>query len=634
MCGICGYINFKAGRASVSAGEIVRRMNAALRHRGPDDEGYYDAAGFSLGHSRLSIIDLASGHQPIFNEDRSLGIVFNGEIYNYKGLREKLVTLGHEFTTDSDTEVILHLYEEYGEAAPAYLKGMFAFCIFSVRGDRFFFSRDRFGEKPLYYSNVDGVFSFSSEPASLMESPAVPRQLDLEALAYYLRIAFVPEPQTLLKDVFSLRPGHWMLVDAEGVREQKYFKIDYAPDSSIRTLGDAADYIKPFLADAVSRQTVSDVPIGAFLSGGIDSSTVVAFLQEQSSRPVKTFTVKFGEASYDESRIAKDVANHLGTDHTEITIPNAKFTNDVFWEIVNHVGLPFPDSSAIPTWFVTREIRKHAKVALSGDGGDELFAGYPVFDWWQRVHRLGRLPGPLLASAEWMVRRWASVQQGNTQLRKIARALEAARYKGVNTGLALHSLFTEKDLRALNSDSAVTDWSWVSMPADSECGWSVLRQAMYYRLVYDLPLDMLTKVDRMSMANSLEVRAPFLDPDLFEASCRLPDWALMSGGAGKLVLREAVKGKLPRSVFDHPKQGFSIPFHSYMNADFSELVGGLLGTGGPLGGLLNHGAVDRIVRRGLASKADNATASVYRATHQLWSLLLLAGWVDRFRVAL
>lgn len=636
MCGITGIIDFAGRTALVSRETIVRKMNDKIHHRGPDGEGWFSDDLATLAMRRLSIIDLEGGWQPLFNEDKTIAVFLNGEIYNYRQLRESLVQRGHQFRTESDTEVIAHLYEDVGDETAQHLKGMFAFVVYDIPKRRFLFSRDRFGEKPFFFHWHQEVLSFSSELTSLMEHAHVARRMDRRALAYYLHTTLVPAPLTMLEDVQSLPPGHSLVVEKSRIRSFPYFQPKYQVNTSIKSPQDAIDFIHPVLEKAVLRQTVSDVPLGAFLSGGIDSSTIAALLQKQSSEKIKTFTVRFEEASYDESPIAREVAQKLGTDHHEITIPNQDFSAETFWMIVDHVGSPFADSSAIPTFFITKEIRKHVTVALSGDGGDELFAGYPVYQWWQKIASIRRIPrlARTLALGGINQLRHFSFLPGQQQMRQASRALEVAQGDMRATGRLLHAMFSQAEIAKhpkICSDGRPPEYSLMETH-DDHTGWTDLQQSMLYRLQHDLPLDMLVKVDRMSMANSLEVRAPFLDPDLFDAAAQLPVEHLIHEGNGKHIIREIMQPYLPDSVFNHPKTGFSIPLHRYFNRDFEALTDQLLLNNERIHNLFSSAFVKTVVTEGLTRSQDSGSQSVYKTSHRLWTLLMLAGWMERFNI--
>ncbi|PHI20721.1 asparagine synthase (glutamine-hydrolyzing) [Lewinellaceae bacterium SD302] len=634
MCGICGIIEFGDQTGPDKRRAAVRRMNDALIHRGPDGAGELHEGKATLAMRRLAIIDLAGGGQPIWNEDRSVGVVMNGEIYNYRTLRAKLEESGHHFSTDSDTEVLVHLYEQYGDSFLDQLRGMFAFCLYDLRRERFLLGRDRFGEKPLYYRANTKQFIFSSEMGSLLE--AVPeRVLDHEALEYYLAVGYVPEPLTLIQNVKTLPPGHLLSISGDEINIAPYFSVDYACSGAGRLITDpreAEELLEPLLRKAVRRQLISDVPVGAFLSGGIDSSSICALASEELSGKLKTFTVRFEEAGYDESTIAAKVAAHLGSDHHEITVPNAEFTEEMFYEILDHVGLPFPDSSAIPVYLISKETRKHVKVALSGDGGDEVFGGYNDFDWFRKLAPFTKLPA-LLRKVAYNVANKVAMPLPAPRSRQLIRGLRAATWGRSGLSFGIHRMqFEEEVSELIGSDFKRTYPLQTQSPANFST-WSPLRQAMYYRLIHKLPTDMLIKVDRMSMANSLEVRAPLLDPDVFDASLRLADNLLFQGvGKGKIMLRRMMKDRLPAEVFDHPKQGFSIPLHKYQNKTYRRLTRELLGPGGPLSGLLEQAALDRATAVVFQGQFNHGRTTAARASHKHWQLLLLAGWIKRFDV--
>ncbi len=637
MCGICGLQSDTFEDKQF----LVSQMNDLLHHRGPDGSGQYGDDFCSLAMRRLAIIDVNGGDQPIFSEDGQLVIVFNGEIYNFQELAAGLSRRGHHFRTASDTETILHLYEEQGEATPQYLKGMFAFCIYNKRSRVLFLARDRFGEKPLYYYyHPDRGFVFSSEIRSLLACPFVPRCLNHEALGYYLRVGLVPEPLTLFQDIQVLPAGHWLRLQAGQLVVEPYYKIDYRVDRALLNRNEAKTALRDTLTRAVVRQSISEVPLGAFLSGGIDSSSVVAMLRAGLNQTVKSLTVRFEAADYDESPVARETAAFLETDHHEFGVPNLAFEPDDLWRIVEHVGLPFSDSSAIPTYILCKNARQAVTVALSGDGGDELFAGYPFFQWGLSIQKLGKLP-PVSRRSAAVLAGWLTQSRpvaGLPGLRRVRRALEVSLEPATALPVALDSLFAPSELGGLVRDplaleAATGDLARLTtLPPEAE-GWSPLRRLMYYRLKHVLPARMLTKMDRMSMACSLEVRAPMLDVDLAELSLRLPDEHLIQNGTGKFILREAVRSSLPPTLFEQPKSGFGIPLHRFQNQDYKRLAQDLLLTGNGITSLFNRQALADTVQTGLARRRDQADTSVYRASHQVWALMQLAAWAQRFQVA-
>ncbi|MEM9544428.1 MAG: asparagine synthase (glutamine-hydrolyzing) [Bacteroidota bacterium] len=633
MCGICGvYDSFgRVGKDRLK--ETVIRMNEAIVHRGPDDFGFYHSAKCSLAMRRLAIIDLEHGKQPIFNDDSTLCIFFNGEIYNYLDLKEILLAKGYKFKTASDTEVIIKGYEEWGEDMPQYLRGMFAFCILDIKRDKLFLARDRFGEKPLYYHLKDGILSFSSEIDSLLKNNSIPRRLNHESLKYYLASTLVPEPYTMLKDVMTLPVGCCMTLEKGEVQIKKYFSINYQTDNSLKTKEDVVEMVSPILDQAVKRQMVSDVPIGSFLSGGIDSSTVVAKLSQLSENPVKTFTVKFEAESHDESKIAKETAQHLDTNHHEIFIPKKEFSEDLFWDLLEHTGLPFPDTSLIPSYLLTQEIRKHVKVALSGDGGDELFGGYDIFQWWQKITKFSFLPRGLSSLIGQTLTAISGLDIGvNDNLRRLRKGFEVLSQPEKLRFLSMNMMFSMQESKRLFKEPLKFDYKgFANFPPEFD-SWTPLRQIMYYRMMHDLPLAMLTKVDRASMANSLEVRAPFLDVDLFEASSKIPDTFLINEGKGKYIIREIMKPYLPAIVFDHPKRGFGMPIHNNYSDNFRNLVRSLFESPGDLKEIFDFNHINDLWQEALVQKKDTQKLSLYRSSNQIWSLMQLVGWIKKYNV--
>lgn len=637
MCGICGIIDIKNKLAKDTRNSFVQDMNQAILHRGPDEGGHYQDDISALAMRRLSIIDLSSGQQPIFNETKDIGVFFNGEIYNYPDLRTDLIQKGHHFKTQSDTEVLVHLYEDLGTKMLPLLKGMFTFCLFDKKKKNFLLAKDRFGEKPLFYHHQDGKFSFSSEIKSLLADKSIPRKLNQEALPYYFRTSLLPEPMTMFEGIFSLPPGHFIQINATGeISIKKYFDLQYQVDKNIKTEEQATAFIRPILEQAVQRQTISDVPIGAFLSGGIDSSTIVALLQKNASKPIQTFTARFEDQAYDESTIARKVADYCGTQHHEMVVPNYDFTEEIFWMIIDHVGQPFRDSSAIPSFLITQEIRKHVKVALSGDGGDELFGGYSVFQWYQKISDFQKIPRLIRQIGQYglQVAQQVPLINNISKIRQIQRGVSTSLEALDDIPIALNAFFNESEIQQLFQQNVNLDFLLLKKYPAHIRNSSALRKIMFYRTQYTLPANMLVKIDRMSMANSLEVRAPFLDPDLFDAAAKLPDKFLLKNGKGKHIIRKIMEKELPPEVFNHPKMGFSIPLHQYQNTAFKNLARRLLFEENPWPDLFEPAYLQQIYREGLEIKQDTAQKSVFQASHQLWMMMQLLGWAQRFGVGI
>lgn len=642
MCGICGIIDFKQQLADGKKASVAQ-MNQALHHRGPDEAGSYDDAVCALAMRRLSIIDLAHGQQPQFNTNGDICVFQNGEIYNYQGLKKQLQEKGFQFKTQSDTEVLAHLYEAEGEAMFSRLKGMFAICIYDRKKKVVLLARDRFGEKPLYYHWNKNVLSFSSEVQSLLQHTFIDRELNMEALHYYFRTSLVPEPITLLAGVKSLLPGHFLKISEGSCTLNQYFELNYSINEDLTSDEAAVEFIRPHLLRAVERQTVSDVPIGAFLSGGIDSSSVVALLQKNAAKPIQTFNVRFEDQAYDESPIARKVAEFCGTDHHELVIPNYDFDESIFWTIIDHVGLPFRDSSAIPSFLISQAIRKEVKVALSGDGGDELFGGYAMFQWYQKIRAAQKVARPLRVMGNQGLN-WAQKIPGlqqMTKLRQVQRAVRTSLEDANTIPISLNEMFNHQEMHQLfhaqhsmRHESEAFSYSLLKQYPKGADQWTPLRKVMYYRTLHTLPANMLIKIDRMSMANSLEVRAPFLDPDLFAAAAQLPDRFLIRNGKGKWLIRKIMEKELPAEVFNHPKMGFSIPLYKYQNEAFKKLAKRLLFEENPFPNLFDPEVLKSVYHQGLSNVQNNANTSVFKSAHRLWMFMQLFGWAKRFNVQL
>lgn len=634
MCGICGVIS---SRPIDQVGAGVDAMTSQLVHRGPDSAGRFISSTSGLGIRRLAIIDLVTGDQPIGNEDGRFRAIQNGEIYNYVELRDQLRNRGHSFRTASDTEVIVHGFEEWGTSLPEHLQGMFALAVLDTLQNELFLARDRFGEKPLFFSEISTGLVFSSEITSLLEWPEIPRRLDHDSLNEYLLFGNRLSGRTMFRDIGELQPGAWLMFRGGQIQNGRYFNLEYREVQPHVDQRDAIAAVKKGFSEAVRRQLIADVEVGALLSGGIDSSAVVAFAAKHSSKPVKTFTAKFTDSEYDESGIAREVATRFGTDHHEIEIPDSAFSMNDSELIVRHVGEPFSDSSAIPTYLISKYASEHVKVCLTGDGGDEAFAGYDTFRWGQSVEKIAGLPTPTLGLAYGAVRALSAIPglPGFKKLRQISRGIDAARYSDTPEGRfdAVHWLFLPGELDRLSGRSVKRSEIGGSKSGPAETT-TVLKGYMRRRIDRELATDMLVKTDRMSMATSLELRSPMLDHDLMTLAMGLPDDLLIRGGIGKWVLRQAVAGELPGSVLSHPKHGFNIPLFRYLNSEFGESCHELLGDRSGVAQLFDQDVLEEVVSVGLTTRSDTASISVYRATHRLWALHQLAVWMEWFNVAI
>jgi len=612
MCGIAGYV-LPQGKAELG---LVRSMCDQIRHRGPDDDGFHIDGGCALGMRRLSIIDLSKGHQPMTNEDRSLWVVFNGEIYNYRELRAHLEARGHRFQTNSDTETLVHLYEEEGPGGVTRLRGMFAYAIWDTRQRRLFLARDRFGKKPLYYAALPHGLFFASEISSLRQA-GVPLEPDAEALRLYFQFNYIADPWTAYRAIRKLPAGSWLTYDPSAtVNQQRYWRLPppaTEPPPSL-TEEQAAAQLRDKFDESVRIRLMADVPLGAFLSGGIDSSSVVASMALQSREPVKTFSIGFEEAGFNELPYAGLVARKYGTDHHEILVRPDSVS--LVHRLTDHFGEPFGDPSAIPTFILSDFAAQHVKVALSGDGGDELFGGYDSFLAVSQG-KLDRMPAALRALAARAAAALPYSSYGKNYLRMISRPSALGRYFEFN--------YAPYFLRA-----RLLQPEWM-LPADSaflmktfaDCllpeGADSLSQAMYFEATANLTGDMLVKVDRMSMAASLEVRCPLLDHELAELAATLPHRWKIAHGKGKRILLKALGDRLPPELLARPKMGFGVPLADWFRSSLREL-------------LWTHLTAPRFLDRGIVSapfvRQLLAEHQSGRRDNQqwLWSLLMLEMW--------
>lgn len=665
MCGIAG--GYWGQDASPLPVDDLRRMTEILAHRGPDDFGLYhshadtdrglhlvggrsqssEAAspgaskssgpGAALGHRRLSIIDLAGGHQPLSNEDGTVWIAFNGEVYNYRELRPELEAQGHRFRTDSDTETIVHLYEQHGPACVERLRGMFAFALWDQRAQRLFLARDRLGKKPLFYRAAQGRLTFASELKGLLQVAGAPREIDPHALDAFLTYQYVPHPQCIFRGYRKLPPAHWLTVEGGTVTVRRYWTPPYQ-DGSVPSEGDAgaaadsaawkpADWrrvLRETLTEAVRLRMRSDVPLGAFLSGGVDSTIVTGLMQSLSDRPVKTFSIGFPVKQFDERSFAREAAAHLQTEHHELVVEPKGL--DVLPKLVWHYDEPFGDSSAIPTMALAELTRKHVTVALSGDGGDELFAGYDRYQAVRLAGRFDRLPRPLravLAAKLWQ-KIPSSVRQKSFR-RRAKRFLAALGEEPERRYLSWVSTFDAARRSELLSDGlrsslGGTDSAEFLLAAYRSAPTRdfVTRTTCADVLTY-LPCDILTKVDIATMASALEARCPFLDHRVAEVAARMPLERKLRGGRGKRILLETFDDLLPASIRTRKKMGFGVPLDHWFRGELQPLLRDTLLSRKSLErGWFQAEAVRRLI--------DEHTSSQWDHSYRLWSLLVFELW--------
>ena len=606
MCGICGM----AGEVDEA---LLQRMMLALRHRGPDDQGSHvdRAGGVGLGHLRLSIIDVAGGHQPIYNEDRSLCIVLNGEIYNHQELRAEMEVRGHTFQTHSDTETILHLYEDEGERAPERLQGMFAFAIWNAERRELFLARDRLGIKPLFTSERSGRFLFASEMKAILADPATPREMDPVGLDQYLTFMYVPAPRTILKSVRKLPPGHSLTLRDGRARTRCYWRLPEPQAAQAATLAETTERVRDLLGDAVRCRLMSEVPLGAYLSGGLDSSVVVG-LMSQAQRAPNTFSVGFSERGFDESRFARIVADHFGTTHHELVCRHG--ATDELTQIIWHLDEPVADAAAIPTYLMARETKPHATVVLTGEGADELFAGYSHYRLLLR-RALLRPCAALFGRA-----------QGSSYPER-AMAMCSASADPARFYLALKTVFTDREKADLlrpglrRPDGAETPLDLVS-PYLNASGGDALQRLLRLDIATWLADDLLVKVDRMTMAHAVEARVPYLDHRVVEACLPLPIAWKLGWGQSKVLLRRVARQMLPDAIVRRRKTGFGVPVGQWASGELRGLVDDVLGRAATeRRGIMAPDVVARLLSR-----------RPFNMFHrrQFWALFVLEMWCRVF----
>jgi len=628
MCGIAGFID-PDRLSNAEHAVILDRMCRVITHRGPDDQGMLVADGVALGMRRLSIIDLAGGHQPISGCDKSaVTIVFNGEIYNYRDLQSELEARGHRFRTHSDTETIVHAYEEYGEACVERLRGMFAFALWDARGQKLFIARDRTGKKPLYYSLTPrGTLVFGSELKSLMEHPEVGRETNPMAIDAYLTLGYVPDPMCVLKGVRKLPPGHHLSFAEGRVALKQYwdFPFETAAEAEPPAAARAEDYLdelRSLLDEAVRVRLIADVPLGAFLSGGIDSSAIVGLMSRHTAQPVKTFSIGFHEDSFNELKYARVAAQHFGTDHHEfiVTPDICHIVDELAW----HFDEPFADSSAVPTYMVSKLAREHVTVALSGDGGDELFAGYTRYATERRRSGFARLPRAVRRNLMQPLSRrlphgtWGRNYLHNVSLDPTERYLDSV---SVFTALNRRSLYTGDFSHQLADGSSVA--TRFRHYAEHLPGADPLSLLLYLDSKTYLPGDILTKVDRMSMAVSLEARAPLLDHKLIEFVTRIPAALKMRGLEGKHIFKRAISDFVPAEILERPKQGFGVPINQWINVELRERIRETITEPRARArGYTEPVYITRLLDEHERGRRDHST--------QLWSLFMLELWHRAF----
>ncbi|RJQ60351.1 MAG: asparagine synthase (glutamine-hydrolyzing) [Desulfobacteraceae bacterium] len=634
MCGICGKLSF-SGRPIEE--NLIRTMCKTISYRGPDDEGVWcmtkpEGGSIGLGHRRLSIIDLSeAGKQPIANEDKSLWLVFNGEIYNFTELRKKLEKSGHRFTSNTDSEVLLHQYEEDGITSVEKFNGMFAFSLWDNHRNRLLLCRDRIGIKPLYYYWDGKDLVFASEIKAILADPSVKREISFEALGLYLMSGYIPAPWTIFEKIYKLRPGHCLIAENGTIRLEKYWDLQSGDVAEGISFEDQKHRLFELMSASVRSHLVSDVPLGAFLSGGIDSSIVVGLMAQNMSQPVRTFSIGYKDLPlYDETDYAKEVASFHGTDHHEFKV-SCRDTIDIVPAVLDSLDEPFSDSSVFPTYLVSQKTRKEVTVALAGDGADELFAGYRRYtgEYWYRYY--SSLPKFLRSSVlEPAADILPDSRDGHLteRLRRVKKFIQGAEGPLQHRIEAWRKIFTEEGCRDMIRPDIFGKFRLETFSENiagylEEFAGDPINKMLYLDLKDSLPDDMLNKVDRMSMLNSLEVRVPFLDHSVVEFAFRLPGQTKLHRGRRKYILLETFKSLLPKRIHNRPKWGFEVPISAWLKDELRFLIDDYLSERTIEDqGIFNYASIQKLKDSYFQNKSDTSW--------QLWNLIILSYWYKRY----
>jgi asparagine synthase (glutamine-hydrolysing) len=621
VCGIAGFTH----RGGVAERDLIERATRTLTHRGPDQQGTHQSSTVSLGAVRLKIIDLAAGDQPLFSQDRDTVIVFNGEIYNHAELREELEARGHRFQSRCDTEVVLRAYLEWGRECLPKLRGMFAFAIWQESGKRLLLARDRMGIKPLYYARRGGDIHFGSELKAILEHPDVERKICQAGLSLYLNLNYVPSPYTLVEGIVKLPPGHWLEWQDGRVETGAYWRLQLKPQANW-TLGAAKEQLDSLLSVSVREHLISDVPLGVWSSGGLDSSTILHYAAQAYPGRLKTFSVSFRGRSFDESEYFRLVASAYGTEHHEFDLNPGEDLAASIEDLAGHSDEPSADAGALPVWFLSKMCRRQVTVALSGEGADELFGGYITYIADRLATPVRRTPAALRRLALGALRWWPASNDKVSLEYKLKRFLAGSLLPADEAHLFWNGTFSEAEKRELcrfENHPPLRSLFETLLPEAAIAG-SLNRYLWFDQLCY-LPDDILNKCDRMSMAHSLEVRPAFLDHRIVEFAATLPENFKVRGSTLKYVLRELMQDKLPRAVLRRRKQGFDIPIHDWFRGPLRALLLDTLSEEAVArSGLFRPAAVRSLIRTHLDKKANLG--------YHLWGLLILFLWIRRWRI--
>ncbi len=628
MCGITGWVNLKQSDSKHHTEAVLHSMCERIVHRGPNSEGIWMDETVALGMRRLSVIDLKTGDQPVYSEDRSIVVMMNGELYNYREVRATLEKRGHKFVTQTDTEIVPHLYQEYGDDFVDHINGMFAITLWDTRKKRLVIARDRFGEKPVYYGVFDGKLLYASEPKALLAHPSVKPELNLDAFRQYLSFDYIPAPHSIYKGISKLPAAHIMTVENGEVKTRRYWNLTFSKNGHTPSLENAAVELRDLLSDAVRMRLVADVPLGILLSGGIDSSAVAAFAVEHATERVKTFSIGFEEDSFDETKFARQVAAHLGTDHHEEKL-SAATAGDLISEIGTWLDEPLSDGSLIPTYLLAQFVRKHVTVALGGDGGDELFAGYPMYYGHKVAGAYGSIPQFLRSGVIEPIVRMLPVSTKNLSFDyKAKRFVKSANYETVMRHHSWFGSFSLDEQRPLLTENVLASGSGDIYGGPKALlgicdATDEIERMQYLDMNFYMAEDILTKVDRASMAVSLETRAPFLDPRVGQFAASLPLDYKLRGNKGKYILKRAVKDLLPKTILTRSKKGFGIPIAEWLKGRLNPLMHDLLSPAR----LKDQGLFEPSYVETLIAEHEKGLASHHK---QLWTLLVFQLWHDNF----
>jgi asparagine synthase (glutamine-hydrolysing) len=630
MCGITGWANLDSDKSPMFGDEVIlNSMCERMWHRGPDSEGLWLGTGVALGMRRLSIIDLKTGEQPVWNEDKSVVAIMNGEIYNFRELRKGLEERGHKFKSESDTEVIPHLYDELGEAFLDVLNGMFAIALWDTKLQKLILARDRFGEKPLYYGIFEDKLFFASEPKVLLSHPKISPSINPDALQHYLSYDYVPAPLSIYEGIYKLPAAHRLVWENGKVKTIRYWRLSFQKPPKRPSIYEASNRVRELLSESVKMRLISDVPLGVLLSGGVDSSAIAAFAVQHSSEKVKTFSIGFEEDSFDESKYSREVSAHLGTEHFEDRL-SVNTARQLISEIGQWLDEPLSDGSLLPTFLLSRFVRQNVTVALGGDGGDEVFAGYPMYYGHKMAKVYDTIPKFVRSGVIKPIINNLSANTDNLSFDyKAKRFVSSAEYDRVKRHHSWFGSFSVEEKEELLTENVKLATKNLDIYRDAKnllinCNAeNEIEQMQYLDMNFYLAEDILTKVDRASMAVSLEVRAPFLDPKVAEYAASLPPEYKLKGSVSKYILKKSVRSLLPKSITKRPKKGFGIPIAKWLKEDLNSLMRDMLSADRLIiQDLFNYEYVQKLMR-----EHEQGSANHYK---QLWTLLVFQLWYDNF----